>query len=68
MLRDRATPAVAGRRLAVVREVTGLDPARLRGWALAQAVEGAAWSYDVGDRASGDAFVVAAESPAAPHA
>lgn len=65
VLRDRATPAVIGRRLAIVRDVTGLDPVRLRGWALVQSVEGAAWSYDVGDIHSGDDFVTAAQSLAA---
>ncbi|HWL36725.1 MAG TPA: aminoglycoside phosphotransferase family protein [Frankiaceae bacterium] len=65
VLRDRATPEVIHRRFAIVRDVTGLDPVRLRGWALVQAVEGAAWSYDVGDVTSGEEFVTAANAIAA---
>jgi streptomycin 6-kinase len=55
MLRDRATPNVVGRRLAAAAAL-GLDPARCRAWALAQAVEGAVWSYERGHTAGGDAF------------
>lgn len=62
VIRDRATPELARRRYAIACEVTGLDPARVRGWALVQAVEGAAWAYDAGDTAEGDAFSRAAES------
>lgn len=62
VIRDRATPELARRRYAIGCEVTGLDPARVRGWALVQAVEGAAWSYDLGDTASGDGFTRAAGS------
>lgn len=65
VLRDRANSAVVSRRFDIVREITGLDPVRLRGWALVQSVEGAAWSYDVGDVRSGDVFVTAAQSLAA---
>lgn len=61
VLRDRATPENVGRRFAVVREVTGLDPARLRGWALVQAAEGAAWCAEAGDAGSVAPFVRAAE-------
>lgn len=65
VIRDRAAPDLVPRRFAIVTEVTGLDPARVRAWALLQTVEGAAWSYDAGDTKSGDAFVVAAECVAA---
>jgi streptomycin 6-kinase len=64
LLRDRVTAANAGDRLSIVAETLGLG-ARPRGWALAQAAEGAVWSYRVGDVRSGDAFVVAAEVLAA---
>ncbi|MDQ1710885.1 MAG: streptomycin 6-kinase [Frankiaceae bacterium] len=63
VLRDRASPANVAQRLAIAADV--VDRARARGWALAQAVEGAVWSYDVGDARSGDAFVLAAEALAA---
>jgi streptomycin 6-kinase len=65
LLRDRVTDATVRDRLAIVTETLGLDRARARGWALAQAVEGAVWSYGVGDVQSGDAFVVAAGALAA---
>jgi streptomycin 6-kinase len=48
VLRDRVTPENAARRLAIVTEVTGIDPARARGWALAQAVEGLVWAAELG--------------------
>lgn len=56
VVRDRAADGDVGRRLAIVCDVTGLDPERVRAWTLVKCVEGAAWSYDVGDAASGDAF------------
>jgi streptomycin 6-kinase len=56
LLRDRAAPDLVPRRLAVAVEALGLDPARCRAWALAQAVEGAVWSYACGDVAAGDMF------------
>jgi streptomycin 6-kinase len=56
LLRDRATPATAPRRLAIAAEVLGLDRARMRAWALAQAVEGAVWSSECGDVAAGESF------------
>lgn len=62
VLRDRATPEVVQRRFEIVRDVTSLDPVRLRGWALVQAVDGAAWSYYVGDLRSGQNFVTAAKA------
>jgi streptomycin 6-kinase len=65
VLRDRAAPGLVPARFAIVTEVTGLDPARVRGWALVQAVEGAAWSYEVGDVAAGADFTLAAECIAA---
>jgi streptomycin 6-kinase len=60
VLRDRPAPDLVARRFAIVTEVTGLDQARVRGWALVNTVEAAAWSYDVGDVASGDSCVAAA--------
>jgi streptomycin 6-kinase len=60
LLRDRATPETVPRRFAIVREVLGVDPERVRGWALAQAAEGAVWSYRFGDVAGGDEFAEAA--------
>lgn len=65
VIRDRATAEVAPRRLAIVTEVTGLDQARVRGWALAQAVEGAASCHHDGDTAGADDFVAAGEAIAA---
>lgn len=59
-LRDRATPDLVPRRFAIVTEITGLDPVRVRAWALAQSTLGAAWCYDVGDTKQGEAFLVAA--------
>ena len=61
VVRDRAAPGLPQRRLAILRDVLGLDVERVRAWALVQCVEGAAWSYDAGDVASGDEFVQAAE-------
>lgn len=60
LLRDRATAETVPRPFAIVREVLGVDAARVRGWALAQAVEGAVWSYRFGDVAGGDEFAAAA--------
>lgn len=65
LLRDRATADRVPRRLAIVTELLGVDPARVRGWALAQSVEGAVWSYRTGDMAGGDAFASAARLIAA---
>jgi streptomycin 6-kinase len=65
LLRDRATPSGVPRRLAILTERLGLDPARVRGWALAQAVEGAVGCYECGDVAGGDAFAEAARIIAA---
>ncbi|HMQ31831.1 MAG TPA: aminoglycoside phosphotransferase family protein, partial [Chloroflexaceae bacterium] len=39
------------RRIAVIAAIQGLDPGRLRAWALAQAVLSAWWSYEDGDPA-----------------
>lgn len=60
VVRDRATAGNVGRRLDIVTDVLGLDRDRVRGWALVQCVEGAAWSYDAGDVRSGDGFVAVA--------
>lgn len=65
LLRDRVTSANVTHRLAFVTGMLGLARERVRGWALAQAVEGAVWSYGVGDVRSADGFVVAAEVLAA---
>jgi streptomycin 6-kinase len=65
LLRDRATPETVPRRFAIVCSMLDVDPARVRGWALAQAVEGAVWSYRFGDVAGGDEFAAAARLIAA---
>ena len=65
VVRDRAAPGLVERRHAIVCDVTGADPARVRGWTLVQCVEGAEWSYAVGDRRSGDEFAAAAALVAA---
>jgi streptomycin 6-kinase len=65
VVRDRAAPGLVERRHRIVCEVTGCDPDRVRAWALVKCVEGAAWSYEVGDARSGDEFVAAAHLVAA---
>lgn len=60
VLRDRAAPELVPRRYAIACEVTGLDPARVRGWALVQSVEGAAWCHEVGDTRNYADFLLAA--------
>jgi streptomycin 6-kinase len=62
VIRDRPWGGVVPRRFAIVCAATGLDPARVRGWALAQSVEGAEESYGNGDTAGGDEFLAAAEA------
>ncbi len=59
-IRDRAAPDLVPRRFAILTETLGLDPARVRGWALVQAVEGAAWSAQAGDVAAVAPYVEAA--------
>lgn len=61
VVRDRAAPGLVQRRLDIVSEVLGLDRERIRAWTLVKCVEGAAWSYDAGDVASGDDFLRAAD-------
>lgn len=47
------------RRVAIVAEVQGLDPRRIRAWALAQAVLAAWWAYEDGDQSPDLAVAVA---------
>lgn len=65
MIRDRPSPVAVPRRFAIACEVTGLAPERIRGWALVQAVEGAAWCAEVGDAKNAAEFTEAAELIAA---
>ncbi|HVF05316.1 MAG TPA: aminoglycoside phosphotransferase family protein [Frankiaceae bacterium] len=60
VIRDRPAAGLVRRRFAIVCEVTGCDPGRVRGWALVQSVAGAAWSYAAGDGSSGAEFAAAA--------
>jgi streptomycin 6-kinase len=47
--RHFADPAIVARRVAIIVNATGLDRARLLGWALAQAVLSSIWSWEDGE-------------------